>query len=175
MQWFKDHFVNKKDKILDVGSMDINGSYKNMFKGFDYTGLDITTGGNVNIVPDDKYNWKELATDSFDIVISGQAFEHIEYFWLTIAEMTRVLKEGGLMCIIAPRGFREHRHPVDCWRFLEDGMIALARYTSLVIVYARTDFPPRLWQINKWIKGGREDSILIAQKPYSGETKIKKK
>lgn len=29
------------------------------------------------------YDWQEIETDSFDLVISGQAFEHIEFFWIT--------------------------------------------------------------------------------------------
>jgi hypothetical protein len=37
-------------------------------------------------------------------VVSGQAFEHIEFIWLTILEIARVLKTNGLAVIIARRG-----------------------------------------------------------------------
>ncbi|MEM1725222.1 MAG: methyltransferase domain-containing protein, partial [Thermoplasmata archaeon] len=39
----------------------------------------------------DPYNWIEIEDSSVDVVISGQAFEHIEYPWLTIKEIYRVL------------------------------------------------------------------------------------
>jgi hypothetical protein len=37
-----------------------------------------------------------------DVVISGQAFEHIEFFWLSWRETVRVLRQGGLIFLIAP-------------------------------------------------------------------------
>ena len=36
------------------------------------------------------------------MVVSGQTFEHIEYIWVTIVEIARVLRTGGLACLIAP-------------------------------------------------------------------------
>lgn len=74
-------------------------------------------GPNVDVVLKNPYDWDAIESDSFDLVISGQAFEHIEFFWKTMEEMTRVLKKDGLLCLIAPNGFGEHRYPVDCYRF----------------------------------------------------------
>jgi len=118
--------------------------------------LDIKAGNNVNIVLDSPYDWDKIETDYFNMVISGQAFEHIEFFWITMIEMTRVLKKDGVVCIIAPFGFGEHKYPVDCFRFTSDGLIALAKYVGLDILYSKT--------IGK-------DSVIIAKKLYSGPTK----
>ncbi len=153
--------INKnKIKILDIGSYDVNGTYKSIFSNnrYEYVGIDMESGPNIDIVIENPYDWSNIETNSFDIVISGQTFEHTEFFWITMSEMTRVLKENGLMCIIAPSVFVEHRFPVDCYRFLTDGMIAMARYVNLDILYADTM--------------NNEDSILIAKKNYSGETKL---
>lgn len=177
MNWFVDKYVSKvnnapKLKVLDVGSYEVNGSYKHLFPNeyFDYTGLDMEAGPNVDIVLDNPYNWDKIETDSFDIVISGQTFEHAEFFWITMAEMTRVLKKGGLMCIIAPNGFREHRFPVDCYRFFTDGLVALARYVSLEPLHAHTNLAPNEKQ-KDWYSKSRADSMLIARKNYSGNAK----
>ena len=130
MQWFVDNYaskINKREvKVLDVGSYDVNGSYKHLFneQKYTYTGLDMEDGPNVDIVLRNPYDWEAIDADSFDVVISGQAFEHIEFFWKIMEEMTRVLKKDGLLCIIAPNGFGEHRYPVDCYRFFTDGMLA---------------------------------------------------
>ncbi|MBE0557420.1 MAG: methyltransferase domain-containing protein [Proteobacteria bacterium] len=122
----------------------------------------MAAGKNVDIVLQDPYDWRELRPDSADVVVSGQAFEHIEFFWLTMLEIARVLKPGGLCCLIAPSAGPEHRYPVDCWRFYTDGFAALARFASLeaVEVYSRngtTGYPDEsdLWR----------DTVLVCRKP----------
>ncbi len=56
MQWFVDNYASKitKDKVrvLDVGSYDVNGSYRHLFdkSKYHYTGLDMEEGPNVDIV-----------------------------------------------------------------------------------------------------------------------------
>lgn len=138
MQWFVDNYIptDSHVRVLDVGSYDVNGCYRTLFQGMDvdYVGLDMTYGKNVNYVPQDPYRWNELGDASFDFVISGNAFEHIEYPWLTIREIYRVLKTGGLTCILAPNSSYEHRYPVDCYRYFSDGFRALARWGGFEVV-----------------------------------------
>ena len=74
-----------------------------------------------------------------DVIISGQAFEHIEFFLLTWLGMVRVLKPRGLVFLIAPSRGPEHRFAVDCWRFYPDGYRALAKYGGLELVEVSTD------------------------------------
>ena len=76
MQWFVDNYIDKlninnKLKVLDVGSYDVNGSYRHLFSDeyFKYYGLDMEAGPNVDLVLNNPYQWNELGTDSFDIVI----------------------------------------------------------------------------------------------------------
>jgi len=176
MKWFVENYASKvnkdKIKVLDVGSYDFNGSYRHLFDDnkFDYFGLDIEKGPNVDIVINNPYNWDEIETDKFDIVISGQAFEHTEFFWITMGLMTRVLKKDGLLCVIAPNGFTEHRYPVDCFRFFSDGMVTLARYTSLETLHAHTNCAPDE-KSYEFYSDKNADSMLIAKKPYTGEVR----
>lgn len=177
MKWFVDNYVSKieKDhiKVLDIGSYNVNGTYRQFFNTdkFQYTGLDIEAGPNVDIVLKNPYDWGELQTDSFDIVITGQTFEHTEFFWITIAEMTRVLKKDGLLCILVPNKQREHRYPVDCYRFFTDGLVALARYVNLDVLHAHTNCAPSVNNPD-WYGKKLADSMLVATKKYSGETKL---
>jgi len=138
---------------------------------YHYTGLDMVAGPNVDVVLENPYDWDAIETDSFDIVISGQAFEHIEFFWKTMEEMVRVLSKDGLLCLIAPTGFGLHRHPVDCYRFFTDGMIALARYVSIEILHAHTNCAPKNVDTTNWYSATSADSMLIARKPYDGQAK----
>ena len=150
--------------ILDLGSLDVNGSYKEIFDqpAWCYRGLDMAPGKNVDIVLKNPYHWKEVGSNSVDVIISGQAFEHIEFFWISMIEIARVLKPGGLCCIIAPSGGYEHKYPVDCWRFYPDGFSALAHFARLKVIEVSTQ-----WESddqydarsNSW-----RDSVLVSKK-----------
>ncbi len=175
MKSFVDKFLPEKIgqplRILDVGSQDVNGSYKQLFDQpkWQYTGLDVTAGKNVDVVVADIYDWQEIPSNSYDVIISGQALEHIEYFWITIMEISRVLKSHGLCCLIAPSSGPAHRYPVDCYRFFSDGLTALAKYSDFQILSVATDWnndPDNTWK----------DSMIVMQKPdYNLSEKIKKK
>ena len=131
------HWFNLPARVIDLGSQDVNGTYRPLFAGPDYAqhwqylGVDTAAGPNVDLVFSDPYHWRELQDACADMVICGQALEHIEYFWLTITEIARLLKPNGRLCLIAPSSGPEHRYPVDCWRFYPDGLRALARYAGL--------------------------------------------
>ena len=151
--------------ILDLGSQDINGSYRSLFdqSPWRYIGVDLSAGPNVDVVLRDPYAWKELSAASADVVISGQTFEHTEFFWETMLQIARVLKTNGLCCILAPSSGPEHRYPLDCWRVYPDGLRAAARYAGLETLQASTqweDLPEYDSESNKW-----HDSVLIARKP----------
>ena len=145
--------------VLDVGSQDVNGTYKSLFAGWDYKGLDIYPGKNVDIVIANAYHWEAVASNSYDVVISGQAFEHIEFFWLIMNEIARVLKAGGFCCIIAPSSGPTHSVP-DCWRFMPDGLRAMANWVKLEVLEAYIGWDSiRNAEDDQW-----RDAVLICQK-----------
>jgi len=131
-------------RILDIGSCDVNGSYRPIFENpnWRYQGLDLEPGPNVDIVVSSPYSYP-LKSNSIDLVVSGQAFEHIEFFWLTWLEIVRVLKPLGLVFLIAPSMGGQHRYPVDCWRFFPDGFKALAKFGGLEALEVTTDWKSR--------------------------------
>lgn len=134
MRRFVKGHLRKRDRlrILDVGSMDVGGSYKGFFlnRRWSYTGLDICTGENVDIVADNVYNYP-VQDETYDVVISGQTIEHVENVYLWFAEIVRCLKKGGLLCVIGPMKWPIHRFPIDCWRILPDGMSYLMRSNGI--------------------------------------------
>lgn len=150
--------------ILDVGSMNVNGCYRPIFENANWTyiGLDMEPGPNVDIVAANPYDWSSIVSRSMDVVISGQAFEHIEFFWITMLEISRVLKPGGLACILAPSSGPEHKYPTDCWRFYPDGMTAMGRFSDLHILSVQTQ-----WQDKGYDDGSDQwhDSMVVFRKP----------
>ena len=151
--------------IYDLGSQDFNGSYRPIFEtgAWRYVGVDMAAGENVEIVLADPYDWRECEPESVDVLVSGQTFEHTEFFWLTMQQIARVLRPNAICCILAPSSGPEHRYPVDCWRIYPDGFRAVARYAGLEPAECWTqweDLPQYDEESNKW-----HDSILIARKP----------
>lgn len=148
--------------IVDIGARSVLGhqTYRDLFSNasWKFTGLDIEPGHNVDIVVEDSYAWREIEAASFDIAISGQALEHVEFPWKTLGEVFRILKPGGLFCLIVPSSGEEHRYPVDCWRFYPDSMHALGRDAGFSIVEVFTDFGLGNWQ----------DTFAVFQKPFYG-------
>jgi len=158
-------YRGRPTRILDLGSQDICGSYRPLFDdpAWEYVGLDLAPGRNVHLVLGDPYHWSALGEASADVVVSGQAFEHIEFFWLTMLEIVRVLRPGGLCCIIAPSGGYEHRYPVDCWRFFPDGFRALARYAGLETISAYVG--PEAGAVYPDESALWADTVFIGRKP----------
>lgn len=170
MKWFKKTYLNTSNKldILDVGSLDNKGNYNysDIFdeENWTYTGLDIKGGNNVDIVVTDIYNWFEIEDNSYDVIISGQFFEHLEFFWLTMSQIERVLRPGGYVCIIAPSsGPRHGGDMLNCYLFYEDGLKAMAKYVDLEVLHASVD---ERKEANPW-----NDACLVAHKSGQITTK----
>lgn len=162
MKRFKETYLKRQDylKILDIGSFDKNNYNYSMIMNeqkWIYHGLDLHEGHNVDIIVKNPYNWTEIEDSTYDVVISGQTFEHIEFFWLTMEQIKRVLKPGGMCCIIASSSGPDHKHPYDCYRFTETGMKNLAEYVNFDIIEYGTDLDKKS---EPW-----HESYLIAQKP----------
>lgn len=132
-------------RVLDVGGAEINGSYRPLFTATlpastqcEYLVTDIAGDTRLNAVQADPYQLP-FHDGGFDVVISGQTFEHCEFFWLLFKEMARVCSPEGVIILIAPSAGAIHRYPVDCYRFLPDSYQALARYAGLALVEAWLD------------------------------------
>ena len=100
---FPDYFDGKT--VLDVGSMNINGDNRFLFDNCYYTGLDIVEGLNVDVVSI-AHEFEGL-DESYDVIISTEAFEHDMYLEKTLANIVRMLKKGGLFlftCATSGRG-----------------------------------------------------------------------
>ena len=163
MQYFKETYLNPNEelKILDIGSFDKDGNYNYGLilneKKWTYHGLDLKQGNNIDIVVENAYDWEdEIEDETYDLVISGQAFEHIEFFWLTLEQVKRVLKPGGLFFLIVPSTGPVHKNPYDCYRFNKNAMKAMAKYINLRVIEYGTNFDK--------ISDPWYDTFLVAKK-----------
>jgi hypothetical protein len=94
-----------KKRVLDIGSLDINGNNRDLFRKCEYIGIDVIEGKNVDVVSiAHKYESDKL----FDVVMSTNSLEHDMHFKLTLKKMVELLKPKGLMFTTSPHIWREH-------------------------------------------------------------------
>jgi hypothetical protein len=113
--------------VLDIGSRRVAGRggvlcYRSLFEDYDYVGMDIEAGDNVDIVGYDTLK-------QYDVVISGQVMEHVKQPWEWLKTLKPLFKT--YLCIIAPHTFRLHRHPYDTYRYFPDGMRDLFEWAGI--------------------------------------------
>ena len=142
---------NEKIKILEIGSLSVNSNIRKIFEEFDYTGVDIVKGDNVDIVIQDPYKFP-FENNKFDLVISISTFEHTEFFWLSYLEILRILKPDGLFFLNAPSNSKYHRHDSDNWRFYPDSSISLEKWGK------RNNYNPKVLEHYTNIEFGRGGS-----------------
>jgi SAM-dependent methyltransferase len=124
-------------KVLEVGSLDVNGSVRGLFTG-EYTGIDMREGRGVDIVG--MAHDLPFEANAFDCIVSTEMLEHDPAFWVSLAEMGRVLHPGGhLLLTTRGNGFGEHNEPSDYWRFMPASMPLLLDLASCDPIDIRTD------------------------------------
>ena len=108
-------------KILEVGSLDINGSIRNVISKFtpgSYTGVDIVPGKGVDSICSAGKLISTFGKNFFDIVIATELIEHT-YFWKAVISNIKVVckPKGYILITTRSRGFPYHPYPDDYWRF----------------------------------------------------------
>lgn len=164
---FVEKYVLAGSLVLDVGSMDVNGSLKPLFENCNYIGMDMESGNNVDIV----CNSHKMPFDinPFDVIVSTSAFEHDFCFWETFREMCRVVKAGGLIYINAPSAGAYHSFPYDCWRFYADSGKALEYWINTFTPYRVILIEQK---INEEGGDGFKDNTMIFRKSVSSRMDI---
>lgn len=83
-------------RVIDFGSLNVNGSLKDLFTNSNYIGVDIVNGDNVDIVSK-AHEYKE--GNNFDATISGEMLEHDEFWRDSLLNMYNLTRKGGLIAI----------------------------------------------------------------------------
>ena len=122
--------ILKPRKILEIGSLDVNGSIRNTCPKYaEFVGVDLEAGQGVDIVIDNPY-YLPFPNGTFDCIVASSVFEHSNFFWELFNEIMRVLSPGGLVYINAPSNGKVHRFPVDAWRFYPDAGSAMVEWSQ---------------------------------------------
>ena len=96
-----------KINILEIGSYEVNGSIRNIFKGTNYLGIDLSNGPGVDLVMNGE-NIRKL-NKKFDIIISSECFEHaVNWKEIFFAMIDCVEDNGYIIMTCASTGRIEH-------------------------------------------------------------------
>lgn len=79
--------------MLEVGSLDINGSVREAFSNCDYTGVDLELGPGVDLARQGQS--VDFPTGHFDTTISVECLEHNPFWRETVANMLRMTRPGA--------------------------------------------------------------------------------
>lgn len=128
----------KKNKNLTTLSfMDVGGRhgenkyYANGFKKYDILEVDKNAKG-LNLIYGDICNCSEIKDNTYDVVFSGDVFEHIKEPWIAAEECLRITKPGGLNIHVTLFSWRWHPCPVDMYRYTHEGLAFLFERTKII-------------------------------------------
>ena len=139
-QLFK-KWVGKNKKVLDMGCRD-GILTRHFIEQNEVTGLDIdqlaleSCKKNLNI----ETIWADfslqipLPTSSFNVVIAGEVIEHLPYPEITISEVSRILKPGGLFVGSVPNSYHlKNRLRVLKGRLIDYDQTHLRAYNVMLL------------------------------------------
>lgn len=94
-------------RVLEVGSLNINGTVRDLFSDCRYTGVDLQLGPGVDVARQGQL--VDFPSGEFDVTISAECMEHNPYWRETLANMFRMTRPDGLVLVsCATTGRKEH-------------------------------------------------------------------
>lgn len=141
--------------VLSIGSesdSDRQGDfYRNYFSmASSYTTSEVSPEFGCDIICDVR-SMPQIVDNRYNCIICNGVLEHVDDFHAGIAEMTRILKSGGILLLGVPFRQAIHMGPQDFWRFTEFGVRHLLKDTYEIIELTgiegkkKEGFPAAYW------------------------------
>jgi SAM-dependent methyltransferase len=123
--------AHARGRLLDVGC----GAqpYRDLFPKVErYIGLDRPGLLRLDICGDGMA--LPFRAEAFDTVLCNQVLEHVPEGAVLMAEITRVLKPGGILLLTVPMTWDLHLEPTDFYRYTRYGLQYLADKTGFTVL-----------------------------------------
>lgn len=131
-------------RLLEVGSRARSGVVRRDMApaGWEYSGLDVMDGANVDVVGDAHRLSSLYPAQHFDAVMACSVLEHLLMPWKFVVELNRVLKPGAIGVFTTHQCWPLHDQPWDFWRFSDMAWTGLLNAaTGFEIIEARMGEP----------------------------------
>jgi hypothetical protein len=91
-----------------------------------YVGVDMSAGRGVDLVLDLTRDFAEidaaLGGERFGTIFCLSVLEHCDQPFRMAENLTRLLHDGGQLCVSVPFAWQFHGYPSDYWRFTHEGV-----------------------------------------------------
>ena len=134
-------------RLLEIGSRARSGVTRRDWAqpGWDYSGFDIKSGPNVDVVGDAHALSRHYPAAQFDAVMAFSVLEHLLMPWKFVIELNRVLKPGAVGLFTTHQCWPLHDQPWDFWRFSDTAWAGLLNAaTGFEVIAARMGEPAYL-------------------------------
>jgi SAM-dependent methyltransferase len=152
--WLRRHTPMIEGRILSIGAGDDSdgelGKYRDYFSNCEsYTTSEVTDEFSCDLVLDVR-SMPQIEDSSYDCIYCSGVLEHVDDFHSALAEITRILKPGGILLLGLPFRQALHMPPYDFWRFTEYGIkYLLAKNYKIEEIEAidnsKKGFPAAYW------------------------------
>jgi SAM-dependent methyltransferase len=154
-QWLRRQCMGIQGDVLSIGSesdSDRQGDfYRNYFSmASSYTTSEVSPKFGCDLICDVR-SMPQIADSRYDCIICNGVLEHVDDYRAGLAEMTRILKNGGILLLGVPFRQAIHMGPHDFWRFTEFGVRYLLKDDYDIIDLVGIDrknkgaFPAAYW------------------------------
>lgn len=131
-----------EEPIIDVGAGAVSYWYKPFFLNKEFYTMDSDPqfvhtcdyGYDICNLPNDFKN-------KFGVVLLLETLEHMPNPFCAFKNIFRMLKPGGYLLCSTVSCYPIHRHPIDCWRFLPDGLEILMAQAGFISKGTRLSQP----------------------------------
>ena len=156
-QWLNSWKHYLEGRVLEVGSLNVNGSARDVVPIA--VGIDMRKGTGVDMVLSVVDLPQHFPPGHFDACISTETLEHVEDWKAFITNTWDAVKDGGyLVMTMASRSKGRHAYPDDYWRFSLD---------DIKLIYPRAEWVGNLGPVSiGWVVKKEGERPNLDVKPF---------
>lgn len=139
-EWVASVVQTAEGPVLEVGSLDVNGTLRDLFPQEGYVGLDMREGPGVDLCADiltRLHDESDPLWGRFNTAVIFETLEHATDPAEILVRMYRALRDGGLFIGSWCMAFPIHNCPIDYWRITPEGLryvLAVAGFGDINVV-----------------------------------------
>ncbi len=155
-RWLSENCRDIAGDVLSLGSADDSDGEGNFYRSYfqrasRYYTSDISFSFNTDYVLDVR-NMSQIGSGTFDCVFCSGVLEHVDDFHSAILEITRILKDRGVLLLGLPFRQQIHLPPNDYWRFTVYGVKVLLENKYNILDIAEMGGVKGVFPATYWIK-----------------------